>query len=128
MPTRRSFGWAVLALAAGLLPNTVAGPLSLGWIDYPISETMLNQLLGLELVTTFVVVPVLVCAGVLALRGNPAAPLVAVGPAAYTAYMFAQYVLGPSLCRAVGCSASGRCTPFSAGSRWCRRRSRPWPA
>ena len=95
MTTSRHFGWTVLALAAGLLLNTIAGPLLLEWIDYPITETMVNQLIGLELVTTFLVVPVLTVAGVLALRGHPAAPLVAIGPAAYTAYMFVQYVLGP---------------------------------
>lgn len=89
------FGPCVLLLAAALLVNTLAGPLVLDLVDYPISETVLNQLIGLELVTTFLVVPIAVLAGVHALRGRPGAPLLAVGPSAYTAYMFLQYVLGP---------------------------------
>jgi hypothetical protein len=91
----RTAGVLLLVLAAGLLLNTVVGPLVLGLVDYPISSTMLNQLLGLELVTIFLVVPWTVCAGVLALRDHPAAPYVAFGPAAYSAYMLVQYVLGP---------------------------------
>jgi hypothetical protein len=56
---------------------------------------MLNQLLGLEIVTVCLVVPVLVAAGVLAIRGQPLAPLLAIGPCGYAAYMFVQYVVGP---------------------------------
>ena len=63
-------GRCVLLLAAALLANTVAGPLVLDLVDYPVSETVLNQLIGLELVTTFLVVPVAVLSGVLALRGQ----------------------------------------------------------
>ena len=82
-------------LAVLLALNSILGPLGLGRIDYPISTTLQNQLIGLEIVTLVMVVPLSVAAGVLALRGRRAAAPVGFGPAAYTAYMFAQYVLGP---------------------------------
>ncbi|MDV7999882.1 hypothetical protein [Rhodococcus sp. IEGM 1408] len=90
-----AFGSAMLVLAAGLVLNSLLGPLGLGFVDYPISSTLQNQLIGLEIVTLALVAPLSIAAGVLALRGHRAAGPVAFGPAAYTAYMFAQYVLGP---------------------------------
>lgn len=94
-PGLRRFGIAVLVLAIALLANSVAGPLLAGWVTYPIPESLLNQLLGLEVVTLVLVVPVAFVAAVLALRTHPMAPVLAFGPAAYTAYMFVQYVVGP---------------------------------
>ena len=89
------FDGGLLLLAGGLLLNTILGPLGTGVIDYPISRSMDNQLRGLELVTVCLVVPLLVTAAVLVRQGHPAAPLLAIGPAGYSAYMFVQYVLGP---------------------------------
>ena len=91
----RAYPIALLALAAGLLLNSLLGPLALGMVDYPITGTVTNQLIGLELVTVFLVVPWAVIAAAAALRGHPAAPLLGFAPAAYAAYMFVQYVLGP---------------------------------
>jgi len=91
----RGYPSALLTLAAALLLNSVLGPLVLGVISYPVSETVENQLIGLELVTVFLVVPWTVFAGLAALRGDPAAPLLGFAPCAYAAYMFVQYVLGP---------------------------------
>jgi len=85
----------LVGLAAGLLVNTILGPLVLDAIDYPISQTIENQLIGLELVSVLVVAPLCAAAAVLAGRGHPAGAPLAIGPAAYTAYMFAQYVVGP---------------------------------
>jgi hypothetical protein len=89
------FASGLLVLAGCLLLNSALGPLVTGAVDYPISASMENQLRGLELVTVLLVVPWLVATAVLARRGHPAAPLLAIGPAGYTAYMFVQYVLGP---------------------------------
>lgn len=94
--TTRTFRNALLGLAALLLANTVLGPAGLDVVDYPLSASLLNQLLGLELVTVVLVVPALLLAARLAHRGRPEAALVAIGPAGYAAYMFAQYVVGPS--------------------------------
>ena len=59
-------------VAAGLLVNTILGPLVLDAIDYPISQTIENQLIGLELVSVFVVAPLCAAAAVLGGRGHPA--------------------------------------------------------
>jgi hypothetical protein len=90
-----TYGLLQLLLAAVLLLNSLLGPLVLGVVSYPITDSMENQLIGLELVTMFLVVPWAVGAGVAALRGHPSAPVLGFAPAAYAAYMFVQYVLGP---------------------------------
>ena len=128
----RPFGWTLLALAGALLANTVAGPLGTDLIDYRISQSMLNQLVGLEVVTVALVVPALVVAALLALREHPAAPLIAFGPSAYAAYMFVQYVLGPEydhysltvVLHLAITSLAGVCTLWS----WSLAASRPVPA
>jgi hypothetical protein len=91
----RAFGGLVILLAALLVLNTALGPLVTGVIDYDLAPSLENQLVGLELVTVLLVVPVTVWAGLLSLRGRVAGPLLAIGPAAYSAYSFVQYVLGP---------------------------------
>ena len=90
-----TFVGLTLGLAALLTLNTVLGPLGFGVIGYDLSASLDNQLAGLELVTVGLVVPGLVLGAVLTVRGRPAAPLIVVAPAAYAAYMFVQYVLGP---------------------------------
>ena len=90
-----AFAVGLFTLAAALLVNTALGPLGTETIEYPISGTLLNQTIGLEAVTVALVVPLTLIAGLLALRGHGAAPLLGFGPAAYSAYMFVQYVLGP---------------------------------
>jgi hypothetical protein len=77
------------------LANAVLGPIGTETIRYPISGTLLNQTIGLEVVTVALVVPLALAAGLLALRGHRMAPFLAFGAAAYAAYMFVQYVLGP---------------------------------
>jgi hypothetical protein len=89
------FGWSLVLLAGLLVLNGLLGPLLVGVVDYPISESMTNQLLGLEAVTLVLVVPWTFIAGALAVRDDPRAALLALGPASYTAYMFVQYVVGP---------------------------------
>jgi hypothetical protein len=94
----RGDGWfaaTLLILAAALVLNTVLGPLGVDVLAYPVTETVENQLVGLELVTVVLVAPWCVVAAVLAARGHAAATPLAIGPAGYAAYMFVQYVLGP---------------------------------
>jgi hypothetical protein len=90
-----AFAAGLFALAGVLVVNTVLGPLGTEAIDYPITGTLLNQMIGLEVVTVGLAAPLAVVAGVLATRGHRAAPFLGFGPAAYSAYMFLQYVLGP---------------------------------
>ena len=91
----RWFGVALAALGLGLAVNSLLGPLVLDAIRYPFSGSLRNQLLGLDAVSLVLVAPLCVLAGILALRRHPAAPVLALGPATYTAYMFVQYLVGP---------------------------------
>jgi hypothetical protein len=75
--------------------NSLLGPFVADVIRYPLSESVLNQTIGLEVVSLLLVAPLCLLAGVLAIRGVSAGPVVAFGPAAYTTYMFLQYVVGP---------------------------------
>jgi hypothetical protein len=90
------YGLSLACLAVLLLVNTVLGPLGLDLVSYPLSESLMSQLRGLELVTVLLVVPALLLAAGLARRGRDEAALVAIGPCGYTAYMFVQYVVGPA--------------------------------
>jgi hypothetical protein len=110
----RAFGVLLMVLGAALVLNTVLGPLVAGVVDYPVSETVRNQLIGLEVVSVALVAPLSIIAGVLALRGHPAAGVLGFGPAAYTAYMFVQYVLGPEY-RTYGFAALFQLAIFTLG-------------
>lgn len=63
MEMRSGLGAGLLALAALLVVNTVLGPILIGVVDYPITESMTNQLLGLAIVTLVLVVPWLAAEG-----------------------------------------------------------------
>ena len=78
----------LLALAGLLLTNAALGPVGLDLLRYPLPESLLNQLRGLEIVTVGLVVPCLLLAAGLVRRGRREAPLLAVGPCAYASYMF----------------------------------------
>jgi hypothetical protein len=91
----RSFGVLLLVLAGALLVNAALGPLGADLVSYPIAPTLRNQMVGLEVVTVALVAPWCAYAGVRALRDDRGSALLAFGPAAYTLYMFVQYVLGP---------------------------------
>jgi chromate transport protein ChrA len=88
-------GYGLIALGAGLALLALLGPLGLALIDYRVSETLRNQTIGLDAITLGLVAPAAVALGVLALRQNPAAPVLALGPAVFSVYMLVQYVLGP---------------------------------
>ena len=88
-------GWGLIALGIGLASNSLLGPLGVDRIDYPVSESMRNQTIGLDAATLVVVAPLTVAIGVLALRGHGAAPALALGPTSYGAYMLVQYIAGP---------------------------------
>ena len=69
-----AFAAALLALAGVLVLNSLLGPLGTETIEYPITGTLTNQLIGLEVVTLALVAPLAGAAGLLALRGHRAAP------------------------------------------------------
>jgi hypothetical protein len=86
---------ALAVLAVGLVVNSLLGPLGTGVVTYPFSETLVNQTIGLEIVSLLIVAPWCLVAAWLVSRRHRAGPLLALPPAAYTAYMFVQYIVGP---------------------------------
>lgn len=91
-------GWlpsGLITLAVGLAANSIVGPLWLDLVDYPLTETLRNQTVGLDAVTLFVVAPTALAASSLIRRGHPVGPILAVVAGTYTAYMFLQFVVGP---------------------------------
>jgi hypothetical protein len=91
----RGLAIGLITLGTGLLANSLLGPLIGGVIRYRFSETPVNQGIGLDAASLGLVAPLSIGAGILALRGHPAAPVLALGPAVYAAYMSVQYAVGP---------------------------------
>lgn len=89
-------GVLLILLAIGLAVNALLGPAFSGLIRYPVSQTVINQTIGLELFSLLVLAPFLVWVGLRALRGHAAAGPLSVGPAAFSVYMFIQYIIGPA--------------------------------
>lgn len=94
-PIDRWLAGGLVVLGVALATNAVLGPLVTGIVTFPFSETLLNQTIGLEAVTLGLVVPWCLVAALLLLRGYRTGPVAVIPPAAYTVYMFAQYILGP---------------------------------
>lgn len=86
--------YALLALAVGLVVNTVLGPLLTGTIQYRYSESLTNQGIAVDAVA-LAAAAIAVAAAVLVTRGHRAGPVLAFIPATFTAYMAPQYVIGP---------------------------------
>lgn len=84
------------ALGIGLAINSLLGPFVADVIDYPLSETLINQTIGLDAFTLIVVAPACLLAAAMTLRGHPAAPIFAIGVASYAAYMLVQFIAGPA--------------------------------
>ena len=85
----------LLVLCVGLVVNVALGPLGVGAIRYHFSTSMRNQLIGLDTVTLFVVVPMALVVAVMAVRRHPSASVMAIAPGLFVAYMLPQYVVGP---------------------------------
>jgi len=92
-----AFRTSVALIVLGLLiaTSSILGPLVLGIVTFHVSAGAEAQLVGGEVVSLFIVAPLAVIAGVLWWRGSALAPTLALGPAAYSLYMYVQYVVGP---------------------------------
>lgn len=92
--SRRLLTASLLAMAAGVSAVAVLGPLVTGVLQHRASPGAVDQLLGTDLTALLLVAPL--CLGVAALvwRGHPAAPVLALAPAAYVTYSVPQVVLG----------------------------------
>jgi hypothetical protein len=87
---------ALVSIATGLTAVALLGPLTDGPIAYHVSDTLRSQTIGLDATGLIVVAPLALAAALLARRGHPAGPVLALGIGAYTAYMLIQYVVGPA--------------------------------
>jgi hypothetical protein len=87
-------GTGLLVLGAAVGAVAVLGPLVLDVLRYRVSPTSLNQIVGGDAAALAVVVPVTVAVGVLAIRGHPAAPVLALAPSVFVAYTYTQLILG----------------------------------
>jgi len=95
-------GAGLFLLGGGLALLSALGPLLLGVIDYRVTATYRNETIGLDAVSLALVAPAAIAVGILSLRRHASAPVLALGPAAYSAYMLVQYVLGPQYLRLPG--------------------------
>ncbi|HEY0001785.1 MAG TPA: hypothetical protein VGB74_15115 [Actinoplanes sp.] len=95
MTTRTGLpGAALIALGSAVAAVAILGPLVLEVIHYRISATSLNQIIGGDAAALTVVAPITVAVGVLAIRGHPAAAVLAPAPSLFVVYTYAQLILG----------------------------------
>jgi hypothetical protein len=99
---QRLLAVVLVALAAGMAAAAALGPLVLGWMTYRTSTTTLNQLEGSDAAVLFVVAPLALVVALLAVRGRPAAPLLAAGIGLFALYTYAQVVVGQEYLRLPG--------------------------
>ena len=101
----RAAGWlsvALVVLAVGIATTSVLGPVGLGLMRYRTSPTTLNQLLGSDAASLFVVAPLTLVAAGLTARRHPVGPLLALGVGVYALYIYAQIVIGQEYLRLPG--------------------------
>jgi deazaflavin-dependent oxidoreductase (nitroreductase family) len=98
----RLFGAGLILLGAAVAAVAVLGPLVSGVLRYRTSPASLNQIIGGDAAALAVVAPVTVAAGVLALRGHPAAPVLALAPSIFVVYTYTQLILGNEFLRRPG--------------------------
>jgi hypothetical protein len=72
------------------------GPFVADRIDYPLSDTLINQTIGLDAYSLLVAAPLAAVIALLGFRGHAAFPVLAIGLASYAAYMLVQYIAGPA--------------------------------
>ncbi|HEX6256018.1 MAG TPA: hypothetical protein VFZ70_09425 [Euzebyales bacterium] len=91
---RRTTALLVAALGVGVAVASMLGPLVFDVLRYRTSDTTLNQVMGGDLAGLVVVAPTALAAGVLLWRGHRAGPVVALAPALWAVYMYAQLIVG----------------------------------
>lgn len=93
--SHRVLAAGIATLGLGLVANSVSGPLLGDAIDYPVSESMRNQTIGLDAAALLLFAPACLVIALLAWRGHRLAPVLAVSLGSYVAYIFLQYLVGP---------------------------------
>ncbi|HEV8682303.1 MAG TPA: hypothetical protein VGS09_05960 [Actinomycetota bacterium] len=102
MRTNRWVGIGLVVLGAALALTSLLGPLVAGVIRYRLPETPLNQQIGADAFALAIVAPLSVAAGILILRRHRAGPVLALAPATYALYIFAEEILAPEYLRLPG--------------------------
>ncbi len=102
MRSHRWFGVGLLLLGSVIAARSLSGPLVTGAIRYRTSATTLNQITGGDAAALLIVAPICLAVGVLALRGHPAAPVLALAPALFATYTFTQLIVGQEYLRLPG--------------------------
>ena len=98
----RLLGFGLILLAIAVATVAALGPLVFGVLRYRISATSLNQIIGGDAAALTVVVPVSVAVGILAIRGHPAAPVLALAPSVFVVYTYTQLIVGNEYLRLPG--------------------------
>jgi hypothetical protein len=98
----RWLGVALVVLGVAVALAAVLGPLVLGVLVYRTSPTTLHQIVGGDAAALCVVAPASIAVGVLAMRRNAAAPVLALAPAVFALYTYAQLMVGNEYLRLPG--------------------------
>jgi hypothetical protein len=98
----RLLGVGLVLLGAAVAVVAVLGPLVFDVLRYRTSATSMNQIIGGDAAVLMVVMPVSVAVGVLAIRGHPAAPILAVAPSIFVVYTYTQLIVGNEYLRLPG--------------------------
>lgn len=102
MRTTRWLGGGLILLGLAVATCALLGPLVTDVIRYRTSHTTLNQISGGDAAALFVVAPVSIAVGLLALRGHRAAPVLALAPSIFAGYTYAQLAVGNEYLRLPG--------------------------
>ena len=102
MRSHHLLGVGLFALGTLIVGYAVLGPLVLNVIHFRTSASGLNQVRGADLAALAVVAPACMAVGVLAWRGHPAAPVLALAPAIFSMYTYSQLVLANEYQRVPG--------------------------
>ena len=105
MSISRPIALASAALGIGIAATALLGPLWLDVIRQHVAESLESQVVGADAVSLLVVAPLALAGGWLWWHEHRLAPAVTFGPAAYAAYVYFQYIVGPEYERYPGNSA-----------------------
>lgn len=94
--------WIALALGTGVFVAALLGPLMLDVIRFRMTDAMVNQYVGGEIISVVIVTPMLIASGMLWRRGDRLAPALAFGPSLYTVYTFVTAIFGQEYARYSG--------------------------
>lgn len=96
------FGVLLIFMGLGVAGAALLGPLVAEIVRFHASPGAINQIKGGDIAALFLVAPVSILAGVLAIRGHRAAPVLALGPSVFALYTYAQLALGGDVNRYPG--------------------------